>query len=361
MVVAVNVAGVYASATPRYVVQYGQDPTDTDMYGRVVQETVGDPANGVGGTYQYLYTTSGLPSIPFPGDTADTIVFRCVLTNRHNNQTVYDFNQAQMPVRVEVMRSRGKIDIPSTATFPSYVTWTAYNSQNQPLIQILPEGNSVQYTYETGTISGLPSPYNRRVGLLVNRTEYPGNSYGIPFLRSGSSGQSQLTETYFYEPIFNQLCARVERRGNPINGSGGYFSPQNGSSATAARYATITSYDYQKDTATTVENDGALQTRLALSNGQIATLIAYVNSQLTGAGLAAFPTAGLSDVNGDGAGSGLPAAPHLGNVVQIQHPIVNLINPDPNTGLLTQARVEVFISNARGQTTTDCSMSQGVL
>ncbi len=41
-----------------------------------------------------------------------------------------------------------------------------------------------------------------------------------------------------------------------------------------------------------------------------------------------------------------------GNVVKVQHPTVNLINPDPNTHLLTQPRVEVFTSNALGQTTT---------
>ena len=55
-----NVAGVYASATPRYVVEYGQDPTDADMYGRVTFGDGGDPANGVGGTYQYMYTTQDL-------------------------------------------------------------------------------------------------------------------------------------------------------------------------------------------------------------------------------------------------------------------------------------------------------------
>jgi hypothetical protein len=35
----VNVAQVYESATPRYVVEYGQDPTDEEMYGHVVRET----------------------------------------------------------------------------------------------------------------------------------------------------------------------------------------------------------------------------------------------------------------------------------------------------------------------------------
>ena len=39
-------------------------------------------------------------------------------------------------------------------------------------------------------------------------------------------------------------------------------------------------------------------------------------------------------------------------MVKIQHPTVNLINPDPNTGLTTQPRVEVFTSNSLGQATT---------
>jgi len=81
---------------------------------------------------------------------------------------------------------------------------------------------------------------------LLSRTAYPGNSVGITPVRPGSNGQSQLTETFFYEPIFNRLCARVERRRNPINSTGGYFPPQNLGTASAARYATITYYDYQR-------------------------------------------------------------------------------------------------------------------
>ncbi len=86
----VNVAQVYQSATPRYVVEYGQDPTDEDLYGRVVRETVGDPLNGVGGTYEYLYSTQNLP-YNFV-DPSDPILFRCTLTDRNDNQTIYDFN-----------------------------------------------------------------------------------------------------------------------------------------------------------------------------------------------------------------------------------------------------------------------------
>jgi len=135
-------------------------PNRRGLYGRVVQETVGDPAHGVGGTYQYLYTTSGLPSIPFPGDPADAIVFRCVLTDRNDNQTVYGL-QRRADARGGWSHTEPREDRhPLDGTYPSYVTWTAYNSRNPALLQVLPAGNSIAFTYENGIISGFPTPYN---------------------------------------------------------------------------------------------------------------------------------------------------------------------------------------------------------
>ena len=55
----VDVAAVSSGATPRYTIEYGQDPTDLDQYGKVLIETVG--STGVGGSYSYLYVASGLP------------------------------------------------------------------------------------------------------------------------------------------------------------------------------------------------------------------------------------------------------------------------------------------------------------
>jgi RHS repeat-associated protein len=340
----VNVAAVYASATPRYTVQYGQDPTDADTWGCVTSETVGDPANGVGGTFEYMYFTSGLPDNLIDPD--DTIEFRCVVTDRNDNQVIYDFNVAQMPVRIEVLRSRGKISIPASPS--SFVTWIDYNNQNQPVLTVLPEGNSVQNFYENGMISGFSQTYNRRVGLLISRTQLPGNSLGIP-ARSGSSGQSQLTESYFYEPIYNQVCAMIERRGNPIDATGDYFSPQNGGSASASRYATITLFDYQKDLETTVQGDTALQTRMGFTSGTpIGNLYTFVNAQLSAAGLTGFGS-NLGDINGEGTGSGTStSATHLGNVVKFVRPSVTQFVASPPSIY----REELFTTNKLGQATT---------
>ncbi len=104
----VDVAAVYASATPRYVVVYGQDPTDLDTWNRVVLETAGDPDNGVGGTYSYQYTDQDMPTNiidpPSGGSPGDPITFQCTVTDRNGNQRVYGFNAAQMPSMVTVMR-----------------------------------------------------------------------------------------------------------------------------------------------------------------------------------------------------------------------------------------------------------------
>jgi|GEM_PF-4549103 len=120
---------------------------------------------------------------------------------------------------------------------------------------VFPEGNSVEYTYENGTVPGLGTPnnfYAQRVGLLLTETHLPGNNYNVPFSRAGSGGQNMLTRRYFYDPIFNQQCAFIEERGNPIAVNSGvnvYYTPQNGiaapTDANRSAYATITYFEYQ--------------------------------------------------------------------------------------------------------------------
>jgi hypothetical protein len=246
--------------------------------------------------------------------------------------------------------------------FLSYETWTSYNSHNQPLLIIYPEGNSRAFIYESGTVSygGTTFFDNRRAGLLVSVTEYTGNPfstlsppYQIPALRSGpSSGQSQLTQKFFHDPIFNQQCAVIERRGNPIDASGDYFAPQNQSPASppthAQRYATFTLFDYQKNDLTTITTN--LQSPLNLTAAQIGALIGFVGSQMTTAGLSTFST-GLGDINGDGTGAGASqAAAMIGNVVKVQHPTAYLVGAGSTP--VTQYREEVFTTNNKGQTTT---------
>ncbi|MBI1374571.1 MAG: hypothetical protein GC159_17780 [Phycisphaera sp.] len=338
----VDVDAVYANATPRYNVTY-------NAAGQVVSETVGDPADDVGGTYQYSYQTSGLPANLI--DPTDSIVSRANVTDRNGNKRVYDFNVLGQPVRFEIQANRDKN---SLQTGP-YVTWTKYNTHSQPLLVVMPEGDSVEYEYEDGNVAGI-GEYAKRIGLLIRETHKPGNPIGIPS-RPGSSGQTELTRRYFYDPIYNQQVAVIERRGNPIDAPSTYFQPQNGGTtptdADRSRYATFTFFDYQKNTTSTIINDAALQQDLGLNATQIQALIDHVNDQMIAEGLPSGFETDLGDINGDGTGdgaaSGLPAAKMIGNIVKVQHPSVRLIG---SSTITTQVREELFTNNDRGQTTT---------
>ena len=376
----VDVQAVYTNAAPRYEMTYGQNINDSDTYGKVLTETLGDPENEVGGTATFNYTTCSddLPTNiidPYinPENPGSPIVSRTLYTDRNGNLTIYDFNAYWTVSRLEVdlNRSKNSLELDNEdnggVATPPFVTWTKFNADNQPLVIVYPEGNSTEYTYDSGLVdTGYPlNPYVPRVGLLLSESRLPGNSISIPS-RSGSNGQVVLTKRYFYEPIFNRLCAMIEERGNPINGST-YFTPQNGNptpptDTDRSRYATLYTFDYQKDTFDTVTGDSALQTLLGLNSTEIQTLMDYVNTQMTATdGTGGIPTGflpnstypdGLGDINGDGTGngasSGLPDATHLGNVIQIVHPSVSLVGDTSPT----QSRVELFTVNLRGQTTT---------
>ncbi len=82
-------------------------------------------------------------------------------------------------------------------------------------------------------------------------------------------------------------------------------------------------------------------------------LIDHVDAQMQAGGLPLGFELDLGDINGDGTGdgasSGLPAAPNVGNTVKIKHPAVRLIG---SASITTQVREEIFTVNARGMQTT---------
>ncbi len=357
---AVDIASVYANAAPRYVIAYGQTSTAID-YGAVVSETVGDPANGVGGTSTFSYSNASLPANII--DPSDPIVSQTTMTDRNGNVKIFNFNYNGMVVMKQENTNRNKS---SLETGP-YITWTQYNDQNQKLLEVFPAGDSRAYSYDTGMIdfgSG-PQLYPPRRGLLLSETHFPGNSIGIPS-RPGSNGQTQLTKTYFFDPIYNQQCAEINEKSNPIavnSGSNIYFTPQNGGTtptdANRSRYATITTFDYQKNQTSTITGSSALQNLLGLTAAQIQSLVTYASNQMIAGGLPGGFQTNLGDINGDGTGdgnsSGLNPSATLGSVVKIQHPsIYQLV---PSTGSTpwvwqTQLIMELYTNNYAGQTTT---------
>ncbi len=365
----VDTASVYANATPRYTITYGQSAGPAIEYGAVLTETVGDPAGGVGGSYSFSYSNTGLPSNLI--DPSDPIVSQTTMTDRNGNISIYNFNYNGMVVMKQVQTNRNKS---SLETGP-YTTWTQYNNQNQKLLEVMPAGDSVACVYDSGMIDfgAGPQLYPPRQGLLLSETHYPGNTIGVPS-RPGSNGQTQLTTSYFYEPLFNELCAQINEKGNPVATSGGanvYFAPQNGGTvptdADRSRYATITTFDYQKNQTSTITGSGFLQSLLGLTPGQIQSLLNYANSQMIAGGLPNGFQTNLGDINGDGTGDGTggagpqesTAAPMLANPVQTANPAAYQLVPNPSypgSGdpwlWQTQNRLELFTYNLRGQMTT---------
>ena len=318
----VDVSAVVNQAAPRYTVVY-------DTANRVSAEAVGDAT--AGGTYHYSYDFTG----PFPTnevDANDPIVSMTTVTDRNGNISYHYFNANGMPVLIRALTNRNKLNLQSGP----YDTWTKYNPDNQPLLIRNPLQNTSEHEYDDGVVNASFTHLKRR-GLPIRQTAM------IP----AGGAQEKITVTTFYEPLFNQVCATVDPRGNPIDGSS-YFPPQNSGLATADRYATLTYYDYQKDTLANVKAAPDIQTSVfgatppANAADLIETLINNASTVLTSAGLPSFGMA-LGDINGDGETSGVNV--RKGSAIKNHYPTAQTIDG-------SQTREEVVTVNNKGQITS---------
>jgi hypothetical protein len=342
----VDFASVRLRATPRKVATY-------NAQNRISSLRLGD-GSSAGGTYGFIYQAVNQGNLLDP---ADPILLKTTVTDRNGNVRVYNFDNVGMPAQVDVL-TRGKS---SRETGP-YTSRTSYNAHNQPLTTVFPLGNSVENVYEneSTTIQFNGIPYARRVGLLGSTTLRNDNAFGIGSPRPGSNGGAltRMTTRFFYEPLYNQPCAVIEPRGNPVDAIGTYYTPQNGAAPPTntdrSRYATITYRDYQKDSDANITTDLALQALLFPLNvsSQAATniqsLLTFVNSQMSNTtGTGGIPEGfkrPIGDVNGDGRGVG--SASHLGSAIEVLHPSVLQV------GGAVQGRIALFTTNNRGQATT---------
>jgi RHS repeat-associated protein len=190
-----------------------------DSSGRVTAQVYGGTnASGVpaGGTFSFTYTqlnpgvTSDDPNLP---------VMRTQEVDRDGNVTQYDYNRLGYPVVIREF-TRGL-----RSTDPSvYVTTMTYNADGRLLEKAMPQGNTVQYTYDEG------DPNRLEQGNMLQQTRTPDAARG--------GDQQFLTTTYTYEPVFNHVLTMTDARGNDPS-----FSPPNGGSNSPARYTTTYTYD----------------------------------------------------------------------------------------------------------------------
>ncbi len=133
----VSLDRLYANARPNYIMEYGQDPSDPDSYGRVVRQTAGE-------RYEFSYTAAGPPDNEL--DSSDPVLFRCTMTVNKGRKNVFDFNGASMLVRAESSPRKEDGGMPDRTAATE--TWFRYNRLNQLVKQSRPERiETVEFSY----------------------------------------------------------------------------------------------------------------------------------------------------------------------------------------------------------------------
>ena len=223
---------------------------------------------------------------------------KVTVIDRNGNETVFEFNIGKNLIRKE-QKTRGI----RTTDPASFITTYRYNSVGLKIEEILPLGNSIVYEYDEHN----PDQFQR--GNLLAITHFPDPNR--------SSDQPWHKITYKYEPLFNQVIAITEQRGNDPT-----YIPQNGGLGGPARYTTEFIPDYFEGTLDTVGCACGHTSRQLVNKFSI-----NITSIL--------PRLNQGDINGDGQYS------ICGNVVLIKAPRVNL-RPGSNQATLEGGTVQTI-------------------
>jgi RHS repeat-associated protein len=252
-----------------------------DAADRVISQSLGGTnASTVpsGGVWSYSYASL---SAPAPGN-PNLVVDQTTVTDGNGNETEYRFNTLGNTLRAEEFTNRNL-----RSTDPaSFVVTYAYNGDGQRLSSTLPEGNSFQWTFDSANADRLQQ------GNLLSETRIADIDRG--------GDQVQLTTTWTYEPIFNQVRTATDPRGNDAG-----YVPQNGGSQSAVRYTGTNSFDYEE-----AFDLNAIGNRIGLTMAEVQTLF-------TAAGISTTPR---GDLNGDA-----DTSQHSGHAVRMDAPSVTLL------------------------------------
>lgn len=238
---------VATGGPPAFVWTYGTNPADPLTFDRVVQRLRGGTnASGVaaGGTETFAYAT--LNAEAPPGD-LELARRKTTHTDRKGNVTESYFNERSSAILVRRLTRGLRANEPV-----AFETRTFYDDDNQVVRQVLPEGNEVRHVYDQS------GPRSAKSNLIeVRRIAGP------------RGGGEDLVTRFTYEPLFSQVASVTDPRGTATS-----FVPALGV-ASAERYTTRFSFDYQESTAAVAE---AVQFGIDLAS----------------------ITRGLGDLNGDG-------------------------------------------------------------
>jgi RHS repeat-associated protein len=288
---------VAASGPARLSAQYDVNSPSTNA-GRLLSLRVGGTnASGVsaGGALGFNF----LPLAQALAGDVSTPVFQATVTNRNGDVAEYQFNQLGSILRLRQFTRGYRTNEPAF-----FETQSEYNPDGELVRRLQPEGNSVEYTYDTTN----PDRFQQGNLLQVGR---------LPGPRGGD--QTNLVTTYTYEPLFNQVRTVSDPRGNDVT-----YVPPNGGSNSPARYTLANFYDYQES---------------ATAPTEAATWAITIPPALLG----------LGDLNGDG-----NTNQARGNLILRANSTVNLL-PGSNQalaeGTMQQKIVTRYAYNQFGQLT----------
>lgn len=298
-----NLVAIIDPKQQRYLVNTYGEELDTYEFDRVLTQQFGEP----GQEYQYSYTELN-PNTPI---TPNLPRNETVEIDRNGNRRVYIHNEIGNLLEEHVETNRDvNPDDPS-----EFVTTHTYNADGERLSTVFPEGNRIDYTFDSSNADRLQQ------GNLISVTRTAGPRGG---------DQSQLLVTRRYEPIFNQVLAETEERGNDPA-----FEPQNGGSASAARYTTTYTFDYQEGNTL-----AALATETGRSTSNLSALLSTAGVALD-----------LGDINDDGITNEIH-----GNLVRRESPTVSLLADSAQAAIegdTTQEIVTTYTYNRFGQMTSE--------
>lgn len=164
------------------------------LFDRVLTQRLGPT-----GQFQFDYHPLTVVADCTTPETLAQAAYRTTVTNRAQNQTVYDFNCQGNPLTIQNF-TRGV----RPADPAAYVTHYTYNEDGLPTAVTYPDGNQIQLIY--ADVQGLPSTVAQwSVGnLMVVRR--------VPDAKRG--GGSPIETEYQYELLYNKPVAMTDPLGN---------------------------------------------------------------------------------------------------------------------------------------------------